>query len=104
MKDLVPCLHTVDRPLAATITVLRFHFPSLLTMWEKTSLPILRYDFSSEVGFSVLVPFPDPYLFLFLIICLATLQPSLDSSTGPHFRICTESPSVSSYWLWGRCL
>lgn len=43
----------------------------------KTSLPILLYDFSPEVGFSVLVPFPDPDLFLFLIICLATLQPSL---------------------------
>ena len=102
MKDLVPCLHTVNRSLAATITVLWFHFPSLLTMWEKTSLPISRYDFSSEVGFSVLVPFPDPCLFL--IICLATLQPSLDSSTRPHFRICTKSPSISSYWLWGRRL
>ena len=41
----------------------------------KASLPVLRYDFSPEVGFSVLVSFPDPDLFLFLIICLTTLQP-----------------------------
>lgn len=39
MKGLVPCLHIVDRCLAATIAVSRFHFLSPLTMWERPHCP-----------------------------------------------------------------
>lgn len=43
----------------------------------KASLPVLRYDFSPEVGFSVLVSFPHPTSFYFLLFVSPLCNPSL---------------------------
>lgn len=60
MNDLVPYPHTVHSSLADPIAASSLHV-------GKTSPPVLLYDFRPKVGFSVLVPFPDPdFVTLFL--------------------------------------
>ena len=65
----MPCLHTVDRCLAAIITVSRVHFLSLLTMWERPHCPfcamisVLRSAFL----FSSLSQIPTSFYFLLFV-------------------------------------